>query len=118
MSNNEMQVVAKIRAQYTEQKKTKLDELKELDERVKRPAEIFAFTFGTVGSLVLGTGMCLAMKIIGAGTALLMPVGIAVGLVGIAAVSSNYFLYKKLLAKRKKKYAKRIFELSDALMNA
>ena len=29
MSNNEMQAVAKIRAQYTEQKKTKLDELKE-----------------------------------------------------------------------------------------
>ena len=113
MSNNEMQAVAKIRAQYTEQKKTKLDELKELDERVKRPAEIFAFTFGTVGSLVLGTGMCLAMKVIGNSMAL----GICIGVVGLGLVIATYPIYKAILKKRKQKYGKQIVELSNELLN-
>ena len=113
MSNNEMQAVEKIRAQYTEQKKTKLDELKELDERVKRPAEIFAYTFGVVGALVLGTGMCLAMKVIGD----MMALGIVIGVVGIGMVSVTYALYQKILKARKRKYSADILALSDELLN-
>jgi hypothetical protein len=93
--------------------RTKLDELKALDRKVKVPAEIFAYSFGTASSLVLGTGMCLAMKVIGD----MMILGIGIGLVGIALVTANYFLYKKILKARKQKYAKKILQLSDALLN-
>ncbi len=111
MKQNEQ--VEAIKAQYLPAKASKLDELKALDRKVKRPAEIFAYTFGTIGSLVLGTGMCLAMKIIGD----LMPLGIGIGLAGIAMVSANYFLYNKLLKRRKEKYAAQIVALSDSLLN-
>lgn len=113
MTNVEMKSVERIRAQYTGRERTKLDELKELDKRAKRPATVFAYTFGTIGTLILGLGMCLAMKVIGD----LMVLGILIGLVGIALVSVNYFIYKKILKSRKDKYSSRIFALSDELLN-
>ena len=109
--------IERIRASYVEKETTKFDELKQLDKKVKRPAQIFAYTYGSLSSLVLGTGMSLAMKIIGGTLSFAMPLGIAVGVVGIGLVSSTYPLYKKILNDRKKKYAKQIFELSDGLLN-
>ena len=109
----ETKTIERIRASYTEKEVTKLDELKELDKKVKRPAQIFAYVYGSLSSLVLGTGMCLAMKIIGNSMAL----GIGIGLVGIALTLSTYPIFKAILKRRKKKYAKQIFELSDSLLN-
>ena len=83
-----------------------------MDRRIKRPAEIFAYTFGTAGTLILGTGMCLAMKVIGN----LAPLGIAIGLVGIAMVTVNYFIYRHILTSRKKKYGAKIIALSNELL--
>ena len=96
---------------------TKFDELKELNKKVQRPAKIFAYTFGSLSSLVLGTGMCLAMKTIGATLSWAMPLGICVGVLGIALVSVNYPIYQTILKKRKQRYAKQIVELSDSLLN-
>ena len=113
----EIKTIEKIRASYTEKEITKLDELKELDSKVKLPAKIFAYVFGSLSSLVLGTGMSLAMKVIGASLSFAMPLGIGVGLLGILLVSINYPMYKGILKRRKKKYSSRIFELSDSLLN-
>ena len=114
---NEIKIIEKIRAGYLPKETTSLDELKELDKMVKRPASIFAYVFGSVSSLVLGTGMCLAMKVIGTGIPFVMPLGIGVGLLGILGVSINYSIYKKILNSRKEKYKKQILELTDKLMN-
>ena len=89
-----------------------LEQLKALDGAVRRPAAIFAYTFGILGALVLGVGMCLAMEVIGS----LMPLGIVVGVVGIAMVFANYFLYRRILNARKRKYAGKIIALSDELL--
>lgn len=112
MRNDTEFPVEKIRSQYTEQEHAALDDLRALDKKVKRPADIFAYVFGTVGALTLGTGMSLAMGVIGSS----MPLGIGVGLVGILLVSVNYALYKGILGKRRKKYAKEIIALSDNIM--
>lgn len=112
MKNNQTEKVQKIREQYAEKTQTKFDELRELDTKVKRPAQTFAYTFGSIGALVLGTGMCLAMKVIGN----MMPLGIVVGVIGIGMVSVTYSLYEAVLKARKKKYSKQIFELSDSLL--
>mgnify|MGYP006896624612 CR=1 FL=1 len=109
----ETKTIERIRASYTEKEVTKLDQLKELDKKVKRPAQIFTYIYGSLTSLVLGTGMCLAMKIIGNSMAL----GIGIGLVGIALTLSTYPIFKAILKRRKNKYAKQIFELSDSLLN-
>lgn len=111
--NVELKTAEQIRSQYIAHEKTALDELKDLDRKVKRPAHIFAYTFGSVGALVLGTGMTMAMGLIGGG----MPFGIVIGVVGIAMASVNYSLYQKILKSRKDKYAKQIFALSDLLLN-
>jgi glycogen synthase len=115
MTITEKKQVEKIKEQYVanEGSKTKMEELKALHKRVKLPARIFGYVFGTIGSLVLGTGMCLAMEVIGD----LMALGIVVGVVGIGLVSLTYPIYKKILKSRKKKYAKQIVGLSDRLLN-
>ena len=110
----EKQFARQVRAEYApgSEEEGKLEQLKKLDRAARRPAEIFAYMFGIVGALVLGVGMCLAMEVIGS----MMPLGIVIGVVGIAMVTANHFLYRAILRSRKKKYAKEIVSLSDELL--
>ncbi len=104
-----------IRGRYADKSgpETKLEQLRRLDEAAQRPAKIFAFTFGVLGALVLGVGMCLAMEVIGS-----LPVlGIVIGTAGIAMVSANYPLYKAIRRSGRRKYAARILSLSDELLH-
>lgn len=112
-TNDKDFLVEQIRTKYTEKEDSKIDKLRELDKKVSAPAEIFAYSFGIIGALVLGTGMSFAMKVIGDS----MAMGIAIGLLGILMVSVNYPIYKKLLASRRKKYSPEIMKLSDELLN-
>ena len=116
MSSNDQEfLVQKIRTQYTEKKHTNLDQLKALDAKVKRPANVFGYTYGFVGAVIMGAGMSLVMTDIGTKiglTATLVP-GIAVGVAGMAMSCTTYPIYKKILNSRKKKYAHQIMELSD-----
>ena len=120
MSNNDQEfLVQKIRTQYTEKQHTELDALKALDAKVKRPANVFAYTFGSIGAIVMGAGMSLVMTDIGAmlGMAEAMIPGIIVGVVGMVMAVANYSIYKGILSARKKKYAGEILKLSEKLMS-
>lgn len=110
---NSKTVVKRIVSDYVEKEDSRLTELKKLDWKAKKTATIFAYSFGIIGSLVLGTGMCLAMKVIFD----LMPLGIVIGIIGIIMVSVNYFMYVKLLNRGKNKYQNQIIELSKELLN-
>lgn len=113
MKNNDKEfLVEQIRTKYSEKQFTQLDKLKALDKKVSKPANVFAYVFGTVAALVLGTGMSFAMKVVGDS----MAVGIVIGLVGILMSIINYPIYKKILASRRKKYATEIMKLSDELL--
>lgn len=111
-------IVQKIRTQYTEKQHTELDELKKLDAKVKRPANVFAYTYGSVSAIVMGAGMSLVMTDIGAmiGLTATMVPGIAIGIVGMGMVLTTYPIYKKILNSRKKKFAPQIMDLSEKLM--
>ena len=104
-----------IANEYAHKDTTKVVQLKKLDAKAKRPANIFAYTFGVVTSLVLGVGMCLAMKVIGDGSVVSFGIGIGVGLLGILGVSINYPIYKKMLEKGKAKYASDIIRLAKEI---
>lgn len=121
MLEKELEKIEKIAKKYQTAERSaelsKAEEIMALDGQVNRPAKIFAYTFGTVGALVLGTGMSLAMQVIGKGLSYAMPLGIGVGILGILAVSVNYFIHKRILSARKKKYAERILALSGELLN-
>jgi uncharacterized membrane protein YuzA (DUF378 family) len=101
----------KLKEEYTPKIKTNLDEAEKLDRKVKLPAQIFTYTFGIIGALILGIGMCLAMKVIGDGTTLALVFGIIIGIIGIVMVAANYPAYQKILKIRKEKYASTILVL-------
>ena len=119
MSNNNQEfLVQKIRTQYTEAKHTELDELKALDAKVKKPANVFAYTYGSLSAIVMGAGMSLVMTDIGAmiGLSGTMVPGIAIGIVGMGMALSTYPIYKKILKNRKEKYASEILALSENIL--
>lgn len=104
-----------IANEYAPKQTSKIKALKKLDSKAKKPANIFAFTFGIVFSLVLGTGMSFCMGVIGNGSPLTMIIGIAVGILGIVGVSVNYPIYKKILNASKNKYATDIIRLANEI---
>ena len=110
--------VEKIRSQYTEAEHTELDELKALDAKVKKPAKVFGFTYGSFGAIVMGAGMSLVMTDLGAklGMGETMIPGIVIGIAGMAMALTTYPIYKKILSSRKRKYAAKIMELSERVM--
>lgn len=116
--NDQEFLVQQIRAQYTEKEHTQLDALKELDKKVKRPANVFAYVFGSISAIIMGSGMSLVMTDIGQmlGMENTMVLGIVIGVVGMLLAIINYPVYKKMLASRKDKYAAQIVELSEKIM--
>ena len=119
MNQNDQEfLVQKIRTQYTEKEHSQLDALKELDTKVKRPANVFAYVFGSISAIIMGSGMSLVMTDIGTqfGMTETMVPGIVIGVIGMVMAIVNYPMYKKILASRRKKYADKIIALSDELM--
>ena len=109
--NTDKIIAESIAKDYAPKKSSKLVALKKLDQQARLPATIFTYTWGIVSSLVLGTGMSLAMRVIGSGITGFV-LGIIVGLIGIVGCSVNYPIYKKMLEKGKAKYAFEIVQLA------
>ena len=109
--NTDKILAESIAKDYAPKESSKIVALKKLDNKAKLPATIFTYSFGIISALVFGTGMCLAMQVIGSGL-VGMVLGIVVGIVGLAGCSINYPIYKKMLEKGKSKYAYEIVELA------
>ncbi len=120
MNKNDQQFMAqKIRTQYMEKEASELDALRTLDAKVKRPANVFGYVFGSIGAVVMGAGMSLVMTDIGdmLGIGEGMVPGIITGVVGMIMAIVNYPIYKNILNSRKKKYSAEILKLSEKIMN-
>ena len=120
MNQQDQQFMAqKIRTQYMEKQSTELDELRALDAKVKRPANIFAYIFGGISAIVMGSGMSLVMTDLAASLGLgdMMIPGILIGTVGMIMALLTYPIYKSILNSRKKKYGAEILKRSDKILN-
>ncbi|MDD6276372.1 MAG: dihydropteridine reductase [Clostridia bacterium] len=104
-----------IANEYSVKETSKVIALRKLDNKAKLPSIIFAYSFGIVSALILGTGMCLAMGKIGTGTTVSFVSGIIVGIIGMIGMGVNYSIYKKILAKGKQKYAFEIIQLAKEI---
>ena len=113
--NTDKIIADKIASEYAPKKANKVVALKKLDRKAKQTAEIFSFTFGIISTLIMGTGMCYSMGVIGENNTTSMIIGIIIGLIGIFGVSINYFIYKKLIAKGKEKYGSDIIRLAQEI---
>lgn len=76
-------IAERIASEYAPKEDRKIVALMKLNKKAKQGAEIFAYTFGIVCSLILGTGMSFAMGVICDKTLITMIIGIIVGVVGI-----------------------------------
>ena len=119
MNKNDQEfLVQKIRSQYTEKESTELDALRELDAKVKRPANVFAYVFGSISTIIMGVGMSLVMTDIGATVGISDPMlpGIIIGIAGMFMAIINYPIYKGILGARRRKFADKIIAISDKIM--
>ena len=120
MNKNDQEfIVQKIRTQYTEKESTELDALRKLDAKVKRPANVFSYIFGSLSALIMGSGMSLVMTDIGKTVGITEPMvpGIIIGVIGMIMAIINYPIFKKMLSSRRKKYAAEIVAISDKIMS-
>jgi hypothetical protein len=112
--NTDKIIAESIAKEYAPKESSKLVALKKLDNKAKLPATIFTYSCGIISALVFGTGMCLAMQVIGSGIGGMI-LGIVVGLIGLIGCGINYPIYKKMLEKGKKKYAYEIVQLAKEI---
>lgn len=120
MNKNDQQFIAqKIRAQYMEKEPSELDELRLLDAKVKKPANMFAYLFGSFSAIVMGAGMSLVMTDVGSYVGMENPMipGIVIGVIGMALAIVNYPIYKSILNSRRSKYSAEILALSEKIIN-
>lgn len=119
MNKNDQEfLVQKIRSQYTEKESTELDALRELEAKVKRPANVFAYVFGSISTIIMGAGMSLVMTDIGTRVGLsdsMLP-GIIIGIAGMFMAIINYPIYKGIIGARRRKFADKIIAVSDKIM--
>lgn len=116
MENLDKVYAKRIAEEYAPKNERKVVKLKKLDEKVKRPALIFSFTFGIISSLIVGVGMSMVLTDFGIKGNLGDIVGILIGIVGIFFCGINYFIYNKILTYRKRKYAFEIKELAKDIL--
>ena len=92
MNRNDQEfLVQKIRSQYTEKQHSEIDELKPLDKQVKKPAQFFAYIFGSVAAIIMGAGMSLVMTDMGSSLGIgSMAPGIIIGIIGMVFAIVNY----------------------------
>ena len=100
-----------IAKEYAPKENSKIIALRKLDKKAKMPATVFTYTWGSISTLVFGTGMCFGMQVIGSGM-VHMVLGIIIGIIGMVGCGINYPIYKKILENGKKKYAYEIVELA------
>ncbi len=117
-SAEENKEIKEIRNKYIKNEESKVEELKRMDSKVKRPANVFAYVFGSIGAIIMGSGMSLVMTDISETVGIENPMlyGVVIGVIGMLMAIINYPIYKKILGNRRKKYADKIIALSDKIM--
>ena len=109
--NTDKLIAESIAKDYAPKESSKIVALKKLDNKAKLPATVFTYSLGIASALVFGTGMCLAMQVIGGGLTGVV-LGVLIGIVGLVGCGINYPIYRRMLEKGKAKYAYEIVELA------
>jgi uncharacterized oligopeptide transporter (OPT) family protein len=116
----QQQEIEHIRSKYLPKQEDKMERLRRLHKSASKKARLWAITIGIIGSLILGTGMSLAMTnlgtMLGIQTAQAMLIGVAVGIVGMILIALAYPVYNHILKKERQRIAPEILQLTDDLL--
>lgn len=113
-SLEERKEIDSIRQQYLPKDKnvSKMEELRNLHNKVKNVPMIWGISLGVVGILFFGTSMTFFLE-----WSALWYCGIPFAIIGTILIALAYPVYKKIEQKYKDKYGKQILELSNELLN-
>lgn len=121
-SAKEQEELRRIREKYSAptESEDKMARLRRLDEGATAKAQIVALVLGIIGTLIMGFGMSLVMSEIGfilfESRALIMPLGIGLGLFGGVLLGLAYPLYSLVLKRERRRIAPEILRLTEELM--
>ena len=116
-SAEQQKEVENIRKKYLPKEEDKMEQLRRLHRIPNQKAQAASIAIGTIGALILGTGMSLTMTDLGVMLgAYSMVVGILIGLAGMVLVALAYPIYNRVLKKEREKIAPEILRLSDELL--
>ena len=88
-----------------------INSLRAMHRHVERFPKTIAVLLVILGALIFGTGMSLTL------VWEQYPIGVPVGIIGMALLGCIVFIHKSLLKKRQKKYGAKIVALCDMLLN-
>lgn len=121
-SAREQEEIKRIRKKYAEDSartdESSIERLRRLDASVTKKGTTVSLIVGTLGSILMGSGMSLVMTDLGA----LLPgllslfIGIAVGVVGIVGVALAYPIYKAITKKERERIAPEVLRLTEELL--
>lgn len=110
-SAKQQEEIEAIRRKYLPKEEDKMEQLRQMDNRVSRKGTIISIIIGVIGCLLLGIGMCCTMEWAGRW---FVP-GIIIGVIGIVMIALAYPLYERITKKERKKIAPLILKLADEL---
>ena len=106
--------VESIRNKYIPREESKLDLLKQLDNRVQMAGMIQGLCFGIIGALVFGIGICFFLDVFAGAawiTALFM-------IMGTLLMLPAYPIYRRIARKTKAELTPEILRLSEEIMKS
>lgn len=116
-SAKEREEIDRIRRKYLPREESKMEQLRALDARVNQRASRASISLGAIGAMVMGSGMSLVLSDLGTALgAAAFPLGIAVGVVGMAMLACAYPLYLRRLRKERERIAPEMLRLTEELM--
>lgn len=104
--------IKEIRDRYLPKEEDKMEQLRRLDRSATVKGTKQSIVVGTIGTLIMGTGMscCMVWP-----ETLLIP-GIIIGIIGMAGVAAAYPLYLSITKKERERIAPEILRLSEELL--
>ena len=121
-SAREQEEIKRIRKKYADDSartdESSIERLRRLDASVTKKGTTVSLIVGTLGSILMGSGMSLVMTDLGA----LLPdllalfLGLAVGVVGIVGVALAYPIYKAITKKERERIAPEVLRISEELL--
>lgn len=112
-SAKQQKEIERIRNKYVSKEESKMEQLIRLDKQAERPGTIASITIGTIGTLLLGVGMCCVL--VWNSSIEFFVAGIVIGIIGIMVAGFAYPIYKRVTKKEREKIAEQIIVLSDEL---
>ena len=112
-SAKQQKEIEEIRKKYLPKEEDKMETLRRMDREAEKPGMMTSISIGTIGSLLLGIGMCCTM--LWGSTTWIFVLGVIMGLLGLVIISQAYPMYKKITKKQREKIADQIIALSNEI---